>query len=179
MADFNAPHGKPCAQDWEGLAHPGAQQAQLLLTEALAHLLADLLRASLSDSGPSAPAEPHYIALYRGLTRTLADRDWLENVGSTISRASLAKRCVAWLKLLLAGTPEVQPARPLRDFVNALGLFAAMFDRDSAARAKRARLAWLLTHERRLDAGTREAAAALIDACEHLGVLLWPDAETA
>jgi hypothetical protein len=26
---------------------------------------------------------------------------------------------------------------------------------------------------------TREAATALIEACEHLGVLLWPDAETA
>ena len=38
---------------------------------------------------------------------------------------------------------------------------------------------WLLTHDRRLDASTREAAAALIEACEHLGVLLWPDAETA
>ena len=25
----------------------------------------------------------------------------------------------------------------------------------------------------------REAATALIEACEHLGVLLWPDAETA
>ena len=37
----------------------------------------------------------------------------------------------------------------------------------------------LLTHDRRLDASTREAATALIEACEHLGVLLWPDAETA
>jgi hypothetical protein len=41
------------------------------------------------------------------------------------------------------------------------------------------RLTWLLTHDRRLDASTREAATALIEACEHLGVLLWPDAETA
>ena len=46
-------------------------------------------------------------------------------------------------------------------------------------RARRARLTWLLTHDRRLDASTREAATALIEACEHLGVLLWPDAETA
>jgi hypothetical protein len=36
----------------------------------------------------------------------------------------------------------------------------------------------LLTHDRRLDASTREAATALIEACEHLGVLLWPDTET-
>ena len=47
-----------------------------------------------------------------------------------------------------------------------------------AGLAKRC-VTWLLTHDRRLDASTREAATALIEACEHLGVLLWPDAETA
>ena len=52
-------------------------------------------------------------------------------------------------------------------------------DREPSARSRRARLTWLLTHDRRLDASTREAATALIEACEHLGVLLWPDAETA
>jgi len=60
-----------------------------------------------------------------------------------------------------------------------VGLFPALFDSDPSARSRRARLTWLLTHDRRLDASTREAATALIEACEHLGVLLWPDAETA
>ena len=64
-------------------------------------------------------------------------------------------------------------------FVDALGLFPALFDSEPSARSRRARLTWLLTHDRRLDASTREAATALIEACEHLGVLLWPDAETA
>ena len=59
--------------------------------------------------------------------------------------------------------------------------------RDGPDAGRRRVVAWIttgirgyqLTHDRRLDASTREAARALIDACEHLGVLLWPDAETA
>jgi hypothetical protein len=179
MATQGSSGGKPGSQNWEALARAEGSQAQRLLTEALAQLLADLLSVSLRDANPSAPAEESFIQRYRGLTRTLADRDWLENIGNKISRASLAKRCVAWLKLLLAGTLDAPLARPLRDFVSALGLFSAVFDPDPAARSKRARLAWLLTHEKHLDAGTQEAASALIGACEHLSVLLWPDAETA
>jgi hypothetical protein len=65
----------------------------------------------------------------------------------------------------------------MREFVDALGLFPALFDSEPSARSRRARLTWLLTHDRRLDASTREAATALIEACEHLGVLLWPDSD--
>jgi hypothetical protein len=84
---------------------------------------------------------------------------------------------------LLDVLPALRMTRTLnirmREFVDALGLFPALFDSEPSARSRRARLTWLLTHDRRLDASTREAATALIEACEHLGVLLWPDAETA
>ena len=69
-------------------------------------------------------------------------------------------------------------AAAMREFIDALNLFPSLFDSEPSARSARA-ATWLLTHDRRLDASTREAATALIDACEHLGVLLWPDAETA
>jgi hypothetical protein len=86
---------------------------------------------------------------------------------------------VTWLKLLLTTAPGAHPATAMREFVDALGLFPALFDSEPSARSRRARLTWLLTHDRRLDASTREAATALIEACEHVGALLWPDAESA
>jgi len=79
----------------------------------------------------------------------------------------------------LTPAPNGHSTAAMREFVDALGLFPALFDSEPSARSRRARLTWLLTHDRRLDASTREAATALIEACEHLGVLLWPDAETA
>ena len=113
------------------------------------------------------------------LADSLADGETRRRTSLGITRAGLAKRCVTWLKLLL--TPGAQcaaQARAMREFVDALGLFPALFDSEPSARSRRARLTWLLTHDRRLDASTREAATALIEACEHLGVLLWPDTET-
>jgi hypothetical protein len=111
--------------------------------------------------------------------RFLADGESRRRTSLGITRAGLAKRCVTWLKLLLTPAPNATAAAPMREFVDALGLFPALFDSEPSARSRRARLTWLLTHDRRLDASTREAATALIEACEHLGVLLWPDAETA
>ena len=113
------------------------------------------------------------------LADSLADGESRRRTSLGITRAGLAKRCVTWLKLLLTPPPNAPSAAPMREFVDALGLFPALFDSEPSARSRRARLTWLLTHDRRLDASTREAATALIEACEHLGVLLWPDAETA
>src|SRR5271165_141773 len=136
---------------WEQLARPDTEQCQRFLAESLSLLLAD----------------------------SLADGESRRRTSLGITRAGLAKRCVTWLKLLLTPPPNAASTAPMREFVDALGLFPALFDSEPSARSRRARLTWLLTHDRRLDASTREAAAALIEACEHLGVLLWPDAETA
>ena len=115
---------------------------------------------------------------YRHLADSLAEGETRRRTSLGITRAGLAKRCVTWFKLLLTPAPNAQTSAPMREFIDALGLFPALFDSEPSARSRRARLTWLLTHDRRLDASTREAATALIEACEHLGVLLWPDADT-
>ncbi len=157
------------------MARPDTEQCQRFLAESLSLLLADILRSVLSDASPALPADESAVERYRQLTDSLADGEPGRRTSVGITRAGLAKRCVTWLKLLLSAPPNVTATAALREFVDALGLF----DSEPSARSRRARLTWLLTHDRRLDASTREAAAALIEACEHLGVLLWPDAETA
>lgn len=164
---------------WAQLADPSAEQCQRFLAEALAQLLSDLLRSILSNASPALGAPESMIARYRELAAACGAADVPGNTSLSISRGSLAKRCVAWLKLLLTTPAESSQAPAMREFVDALALFPALFDLDPTARSRRARLTWLLTHDRRLDASTREAATALIEACEHLGLLLWPDAETA
>ena len=167
---------------WAELARPDAEQSQRFLAEELALLLADLLRSVLSDASPALPADEASVERYRHLADSLADGETRRRTSLGITRAGLAKRCVTWLKLLLTPAPgaasSVQASAPMREFIDALGLFPALFDSEPSARSRRARLTWLLTHDRRLDASTREAATALIEACEHLGVLLWPDTET-
>jgi len=170
-------HGEPLS--WDQLARPDSEQCQRFLAESLSLLLADLLRSVLSDASPALPAEEAAVERYRHLTDSLADGETRRRTSLGITRAGLAKRCVTWLKLLLTAPPNASSSAAMREFVDALGLFPALFDSEPSARSRRARLTWLLTHDRRLDASTREAAAALIEACEHLGVLLWPDAETA
>ncbi len=160
---------------WADLARPDAEQSQRFLAEALALLLADLLRSVLSDASPALPADESAVERYRHLADSLADGETRRRTSLGITRAGLAKRCVTWLKLLLTPAPNAPSNAAMREFVDALGLFPALFDSEPSARSRRARLTWLLTHDRRLDASTREAATALIEACEHLGVLLWPD----
>ncbi len=166
---------------WAELARPDAEQSQRFLAEELALLLADLLRSVLSDASPALPADEASVERYRRLADSLADGETRRRTSLGITRAGLAKRCVTWLKLLLTPAPGAQlggqASAPLREFIDALGLFPALFDSEPSARSRRARLTWLLTHDRRLDASTREAATALIEACEHLGVLLWPDTD--
>jgi hypothetical protein len=162
---------------WVDLARPDAEQSQRFLAEALAVLLADLLRSVLSDASPALPAEESAVERYRHLADSLADGETRRRTSLGITRAGLAKRCVTWLKLLLTPAPNASTSAAMREFVDALGLFPALFDSEPSARSRRARLTWLLTHDRRLDASTREAATALIEACEHLGVLLWPDTD--
>lgn len=164
---------------WTALSSPDPEQNQRFLAESLALLLADLLRSVLSDASPALPAEEFAVERYRQLADSLAEGESRRRTSLGITRAGLAKRCVTWLKLLLVTPTNAVASAPLREFVDALGLFPSLFDSEPSARSRRARLTWLLTHDRRLDASTREAATALIEACEHLGVLLWPDAETA
>jgi len=163
---------------WSRLAEPGADQYQRFLAEALAQLLGDLLRSIIGNASPAAGANEAMIARYRELAAACGAAELPER-SLSISRGSLAKRCVAWLKLLLTTPADLSQAPAVREFIDALTLFPSLFDVDPAARSRRARFTWLLTHDRRLDASTREAATALIEACEHLGLLLWPDAETA
>jgi hypothetical protein len=164
---------------WDLLSRPDAEQSQRFLAESLSLLLSDVLRAILSDASPAVAADESAIERYRNLADSLADGESRRRTRAGLTRAGLAKRCVTWLKLLLTPAPNAAATAAMREFVDALGLFPALFDSDPSARSRRARLTWLLTHDRRLDASTREAATALIEACEHLGVLLWPDAETA
>ena len=164
---------------WDQLARPDPEQSQRFLAESLSLLLADLLRSVLSDASPALPADESAVERYRNLADSLADGESRRRTSIGVTRAGLAKRCVTWLKLLLTPLPNAATTAAMREFVDALGLFPALFDSEPSARSRRARLTWLLTHDRRLDASTREAATALIEACEHLGVLLWPDAETA
>jgi hypothetical protein len=169
--------GGPLA--WDQLSRPDTEQCQRFLAESLSLLLGDLLRSILSDASPTLAADESALERYRNLADSLADGESRRRTSSGVTRAGLAKRCVTWLKLLLTPTPNTPSTAAMREFVDALGLFPALFDSEPSARSRRARLTWLLTHDRRLDASTREAATALIEACEHLGVLLWPDAETA
>ena len=162
---------------WAELSRPDAEQSQRFLAEALALLLADLLRSVLSDASPALPADESAVERYRHLADSLADGETRRRTSLGITRAGLAKRCVTWLKLLLTPAPNASSSAAMREFVDALGLFPALFDSEPSARSRSARLTWLLTHDRRLDASTREAATALIEACEHLGVLLWPDTD--
>ena len=164
---------------WDEFALPDMDQSRRLLAESLSLLLADLLRSVLADASPAMPADEAAVERFRDLADALAIPDSARPTGLGVTRAGLAKRCVNWLKLLLAETTGGNTGAAMREFVDALGLFPALFDSEPSARSRRARLTWLLTHDRRLDASTREAASALIDACEHLGALLWPDAETA
>src|ERR1700738_4789393 len=164
---------------WETLARPNTEQCQRFLAESLSLLLADLLRAVLSDASPALPADESAVERYRNLADTLADGESRRRTSLGITRAGLAKRCVTWVKLLLTTAPDASFTPAMREFVDSLVLFPALFDSEPSARSRRARLTWLLTHDRRVDESTREAATALIEACEHLGVLLWPDAETA
>jgi len=164
---------------WELLAQSDAEQSRRFLAESLSLLLADLLRSVLADASPALPAEEAAVERYRHLTEMRDDARAGRSTAFGVTRAGLAKRCVTWLKLLLIAPPGAAASAEMREFIDALALFPALFDSEPSARSRRARLTWLLTHDRRLDASTREAATALIEACEHLGVLLWPDAETA
>ncbi len=165
---------------WELMARPDSDQRRRFLAESLSLLLADILRSVLADASPAVAADAAVVERYQELTDSDGDAQPPERQGAlVITRAVLAKRCVTWLKVLLTAPPDEPGSAALREFVDALALFPALFDNEPSARSRRARLTWLLTHDRRLDASTREAAAALIEACEHLGVLLWPDAETA
>lgn len=164
---------------WDLLSRPDTEQCQRFLAESLSLLLADLLRSVLSDASPAVPADESAVERYRQLAEFLADGETKRRTSLGITRAGLAKRCVTWLKVMLAAPPYATSNAAMREFVDALNLFPSLFDSEPSARSRRARLTWLLTHDRRLDASTREAATALIAACEHLGVLLWPDAETA
>lgn len=161
---------------WDQLAHPDAEQSRRLLAESLSQLLADLLNAVLEDGSPAMPADESAVARYLDLTDALAEAQAGRRAGLGVSRAGLAKRCVTWLKLLLTAPPAAASAG-MQKFVEALALFPALFDGDPSGRSRRVALTRLLTHDLRSGGGTREAAAALIDACENLGVLLWPDPE--
>ena len=161
------------------MARADTEQCQRFLAESLSLLLADLLRSVLSDASPALPADESSLERYRNLADSVPGAELRRRSGAGITRAGLAKRCVTWLKLVLTPPPSAPPTAAMREFIDALGLFPALFDSEPSARSRRARLTWLLTHDRRLDASTREAATALIEACEHLGALLWPDAETA
>ncbi|MDE1924006.1 MAG: hypothetical protein KGL34_10590 [Gammaproteobacteria bacterium] len=166
-------------RSWNEFARPDFDQSRRFLAESLSLLLADLLRSVLADASPALPADEGTVDRFRELADALEIPDSARPTGLGVTRAGLAKRCVNWLKLLLAEATAGNAGAAMREFLDALGLFPALFDSEPSARSRRARLTWLLTHDRRLDASTREAATALIEACEHLGVLLWPDAETA
>lgn len=166
----------PC---WAILAESSPGQEQRFLAESMAQLLGDLLRALLQSKSPGSIASEAMLARYRALAASCGASEQAGQAGLSISHASLARRCVAWLKLTLRAPDDLSQSPAVREFLDALTLFPSLFDQDPAARSRRARFTWLLTHDRRLDASTREATAALIEACEHLGLLLWPDAETA
>src|ERR1700693_145533 len=158
---------------WEELSRPDADQNQRFLAESLSLLLADLLRSVLSDASPALPADEFAVERYRSLADSLADGESRRRTSLGITRAGLAKRCVTWLKLLLTPAPNSTAPAPMPGFVDALGLFSALFDSEPSARSRRARLTWLLTHDRRLDASTRAAGTPLSEACAHVGDLFW------
>src|SRR3979409_522625 len=148
---------------WELMARPDTEQCQRFLAESLSLLLADLLRSVLSDASPALRAEESAVERYRNLADTLADGESRRRTSLGITRAGLAKRCVTWLKLLLTPAPNATATAPMREFVDALGLFPALFDSEPSARSRRARLTWLLTHDRRLDGSRGDAATARVE----------------
>ena len=97
-------------------------KASAFLAEALALLLADLLRSVLSDASPALPADESAVERYRHLADSLADGETRRRTSLGITRAGLAKRCVTWLKLLLTPAPNAPTSAPMREFVDALGL---------------------------------------------------------
>src|SRR6202167_1128308 len=113
---------------WEQLSRPDAEQSQRFLAETLSLLLADLLRSVLSDASPALPADEAAVERYRSLADSLADGESRRRTSLGITRAALAKRCVTWLKLLLTPTPNASTSAAMREFVDALGLFPALFD---------------------------------------------------
>ncbi len=179
MSDPSTPRRLGETGFWGEFAQPDAEQSRRLLAESLSLLLADLLRSVLADASPAMPADEDTVDRFRQLAGAPTVAAVSRPTGLGVTRAALAKRCVDWLKSLLLDAPATHASPALREFIDALALFPALFDGEPSARSRRARLTWLLTHDRRLDASTREAATALIEACEHLGTLLWPDAETA
>src|ERR1700735_5634729 len=137
---------------WDQLSRPDTEQCQRFLAESLSLLLGDLLRSILSDASPALPADEYSVERYRNLADSLADGESRRRTSLGITRAGLAKRCVTWLKLLLTPAPNCAAAAPMREFVDALGLFPALFDSEPSARSRRARLTWLLTPARRREA---------------------------
>ena len=179
MSDRSRPRRLGETGFWSELAQPDVEQSRRFLAESLSLLLADLLRSVLADASPAMPADEATVDRFRQLAGATTVTTVNRPTGLGVTRAALAKRCVDWLKSLLLDAPAAHASPAMREFIDALALFPALFDGEPSARSRRARLTWLLTHDRRLDASTREAATALIAACEHLGTLLWPDAETA
>jgi hypothetical protein len=104
---------------WVDLARPDAEQSQRFLAEALALLLADLLRSVLSDASPALPADESAVERYRHLADSLADGETRRRTSLGITRAGLAKRCVTWLKLLLTPAPNASSSAAMREFVDA------------------------------------------------------------
>src|SRR5258707_10284660 len=136
---------------WEQLARPDTEQCQRFLAQSLSLLLADLLRSVLSDASPALPADESPVERYRNLADSLADGESRRRTSLGITRAGLAQRCVTRVKLLLTPAPNAPSTGAMREFVDALGLFPALFDSEPSARSRRARLTWLLTHDRRVD----------------------------
>jgi len=122
-------------QSWERLARCDAEQQQRFLAESLSILLADLLRSVLADSSPALPADELFVARYCELTTALADIEERRQADRGITRTGLAKRCVTWLKLLLSSPPHMHHSAALREFVDALNLFPALFDSEPSARS--------------------------------------------
>src|ERR1700692_1005837 len=141
---------------WDQLARPDTEQCQRFLAESLSLLLADLLRSVLSDASPALPADESAVERYRNLADTLADGESRRRTSLRLKRAGLAKRCVPWLKLLLTPAPNAQCTAAMREFVDALGLFPALFDSEPSARSRRAGLTCLVTHHARVHARTAE-----------------------
>ena len=132
---------------WAQLADPSSEQCQRFLAEALAQSLSDLLRSILTNASPAIGANESMIARYRELAAACGASEVSNNASLSISRGSLAKRCVAWLKLLLTSPADKTPAPAMREFVDALGLFPSLFDLDPT-RALATRSPHLVAHTR-------------------------------
>ncbi len=164
---------------WDQLSRPDTEQCQRFLAESLSLLLGDVLRSILADASPTLAADESAVERYRNLADSLADGR-VTAPHRHRHHARGPREALRHLAEVIADTgAELHRARAaMREFVDALGLFPPY----STATPQPVHAApgspGYLTHDRRLDASTREAATALIEACEHLGVLLWPDAET-